>query len=64
MVFKALIKAEFSFPPADVAEHPNRPLSFEERNVLRFVAGYIMCHKVYTELDASSIPEKEEMFMY
>ena len=62
MVFKTLIKAEFPLPPADVAEHPNRPLSFEEKNAQRFVAGYV-CRKVYTKLDASSVPEKEEMML-
>ena len=62
IVFKELMKAEFPLPPPDIAEHPDRPLTFEERNALRFVAGYV-CRKVRTKLEVSSIPEKEEMVL-
>ena len=44
-VFKELIKVEFPIPPSDIAEHPDRPLTFEEQNAIQFVAGYI-CRKV------------------
>ena len=37
-------------------------LSFEERNALRLVAGYVRC-KVRTQLETSSIPEKGEVIM-
>ena len=60
MVFKELMKTEYPLSPPDIAEHPDRPLTFEERNALRFVAGYV-CRKVRTKLEATSLPEKEEL---
>ena len=61
-IFKELIKAEYPLPPSDVAEHPDHPLTFEEQNALRFVAGYV-CRNVHNELKTSSLPEKQEMMM-
>lgn len=60
MIFKKMIKVEFPLPPTDTTEHPDRPLTFEEKNALRFVAGYV-CRKVRTSLERSSIAGKNEM---
>ena len=59
-VFKELMKAEFPLPPADAKEHPHRPLTFEERNALCFVAGYVL-RNVYNKLEASVVPERTDM---
>ena len=59
-IFKELMKTEFPLPPPDAVEHPDRLLTFEEENALRFVAGYI-CRKVHTKLEMSTFPEREEM---
>ena len=62
MVFKESMKTEYPLSPPDIAEHSDRPLTFEERNALRFVAGYV-CRKVRTKLEATSLPEKEELIL-
>lgn len=60
-IFKKLVEVEFPLPPTDSIEHPDRPLTFEEKNALRFVAGYV-CRKVRTSLERSSIPIIEASF--
>lgn len=59
-IFKELMKTEFPLPPPNAVEHPNSPLTFEERNALRYVAGHV-CRKIRTELEKSSICGKDEM---
>ena len=61
-ILKHLIKVEYPLPPPDVAEHPDRPLTFEEQNALRFVAGYV-CRNIHNKLETSLLPEKQEMMM-
>lgn len=60
LMFKKLIEVEFPLAPTDSIEHPDRPLTFEEKNALHIVAGYV-CRKVPTSLEQSSIPEKDDM---
>ena len=59
-IFKELMKAEFPLPPTDAKEHPHRPLTFEERNALRFFAGYVL-RNVYNKLEVSVVPERTNM---
>ena len=59
-IIKKMIKVEFPLPPSDTIEHPDRPLTFEGKNALRFVAGYV-CRKVRTSLERSSIIGKDDM---
>ena len=59
-IFKKMIEVEFPLPPTDTIEHPDRPLTFEEKNALRFVAGYV-CRKVRTSLERSFIIGKDAM---
>ena len=55
-----LIEAEFPLPPTDSAEHCDQPLTLEEKNAFQFVAGYV-CRKVRTNLEKSSIAEKDTL---
>lgn len=60
-VFKELVKMEFSIV------HPNssdrtKPLTFEERNALRYVAGYIL-RKIRMKLETSSLPHKDALIL-
>ncbi len=60
-ILQELIKAEFPLPPAtQSSEHPDRPLTFEEQNALRYVAGYV-CRKVREDLESSSSTMKDDM---
>ena len=59
-IFKELTKNEFPLPPPNAVKHPNTPLTFEEKNALRFVAGHV-CRKVRTRLEESSTLGKDEM---
>ena len=59
-IFKKLIELQFPIPPEDGSEHPDRPLTFEEKNALRYVAGYV-CRKIRTNLEKSSLEGKDEM---
>ena len=43
-------------------ESPVIPLTFEEQNALRYVAGYI-CRKVRDRLESSSLPKKNDMIL-
>ena len=45
-------------PPSTVSEHPESPLSLEEHNALRYVAGYV-CRKV--KVDVSKSPDKDRL---
>lgn len=44
------------------AESPQCPLTHEEENALRYVAGYV-CRKLRKSLDSSSLPSKEDMIL-
>ena len=58
-IFDDLIKEEFLIiPPSTVSEHPESPLSLEEHNALRYVAGYV-CRKV--KVDVSKSPDKDRL---
>ena len=63
-IFKELIKIEFPVSTATTttSESPHCPLSCEEQNALRYVAGYV-CRKVRTKLETSSLPNKDEMIL-
>ena len=62
-IFKELIKLEFLVSTATTtSESPHCPLSYEEQNVLRYVAGYV-CRKVRTKLETSTLPSKDEMII-
>ena len=52
------IEVEF---PNNNSEHPDRPLSFEEKNPLRYVSGHI-CHKIHTNLEGLSTVGKDDIF--
>ena len=57
-IFKELIKE--AYPVVEISEHncesPGRPLTYEEQNALRYVAGYII-RKVRQKLETSTHPE-------
>ena len=60
-IFEELIKVEYPLPePTCSPEHPDRPLTFEERNALRYVAGYV-CRKIREGLESSTCATKDEM---
>ena len=60
-VFKCLIEKEYPLPETSTStESPVTPLTFEEQNALRYVAGYI-CRKVRERLESSSLPKKNDM---
>ena len=46
----------------DHCESPGRPLTHEEQNALRYVAGYII-RKVQQKLEKSMYPRKDEMVL-
>ena len=63
-IFKELTKE--AYPVLDIHGHdcesPGRPLTHEEQNALRYVAGYII-HKVQQKLEKSTHPRKDEMLL-
>lgn len=61
-VFKELIKHEFPVNPTNSSETPQHPLSYEEQNALRCVAGYV-CRKLRERLKSSSISKKDDMIL-
>ena len=60
-LFKALIEMEYPVSDAQT-ETPHQILKSEEENALRYVAGYV-CRKVRVNLEASSIPNKDDMIL-
>lgn len=63
-IFKELIKE--AYPVLEIHGHdcesPGRPLTHEEQNALRYVAGYII-RKVQQKLEKSTHPRKDEMVL-
>ena len=63
-VFREL--AAIHFPvhcsESNETEHPSRPLTHEEENALRYVAGYVI-RKLHERIDSSSNPRKDEMVL-
>lgn len=59
-LFKELIKMEFIVDSKKDKTLP--PLTHEEKNALRYVAGYV-CRKVHDRLKQSSCPGKEVMML-
>ena len=55
-----------TYPVVEISQHdhesPGRPLTYEEQNALRYVAGYIIC-KVQQKLETSTHPRKDEMMI-
>ena len=63
-VFKELIRMEYPVA-ADTTtsgESPKYPLSYEEENALRYVAGYV-CRKLRVRLESSSFSSKDDMIL-
>ena len=63
-VFKELIKMHYpvSCCEGNETELPSRPLTCEEQNALRYVAGYVI-RKLRERIDSSSNPRKDEMVL-
>ena len=63
-IFKELMKE--AYPVVEISGHdcesPGRPLTYEEQNALRYVAGYII-RKVQQRLETSTHPRKDEMVL-
>jgi len=58
-MFKELLKMEYPLPEVSTNTCA-RPLTLEEKNALRYVAGYIV-RKLQSTLESSSISKKDEM---
>ena len=62
-VFKDLVKSEYPVNPATPSSNsPMSALTFEEKNALRYVAGYV-CRKVREQLESSSLSNKDELIL-
>ena len=63
-VFKELIKMHYpvSCGEGNESELPSRPLTCEEQNALRYVAGYVI-RKLRERIDSSSNPRMDEMVL-
>ncbi len=62
-MFKELIKNKYAIPETGSSEEQLCPLTWEEENALRYVAGYV-CRKVQDKLKSSSRPDKENMLLF
>lgn len=60
-IFKQLLEEQHTVSETNTKAQPN-PLSWEEENALRYVAGYI-CRKVQQDIQKSSLPNKEDMIL-
>jgi len=60
-LFKELIKLEFTVDDPQNPK-PMPPLTHEEKNAVRYIAGYV-CRKVHSQLKESSCPGKAEMML-
>ena len=60
LMFKSLLKSTYSL--ADRTFQPPSPLTINEANALRYVAGYVCCH-LRKIIEASAHPLKEEMIL-
>ena len=63
-VFRELVAIHFPVhcSESNETEHPSRPLTNEEENALRYVAGYVI-RKLRERIDSSSNPRKDEMVL-
>jgi len=60
-LFKELIKLEFTVNDA-VDHKPLPPLTHEEKNAIRYIAGYV-CRKIHSRIKESSCPGRTEMML-
>ena len=61
-VSKKLLELELKVAENNDTGAATCPMTWEEVNALRYVAGYI-CHKVQSKLAKSSVKDKEEMVL-
>ena len=63
-VFKELVMMHYpvSCGEGNETELPSRPLTCQEQNALRYVAGYVI-RKLRERIDSSSNPRKDEMVL-
>ena len=63
-VFKELITMEYPIAvhTTTPVESPQCPLTYEEENALRYIAGYV-CRKLRERLESSSLPSKDDMIL-
>lgn len=62
VVFKELVHQHHQISTTETQSGIS-PLTFEEENALRYVAGHV-CRKVQAQLNSSSIPNKDDMVLF
>ena len=62
IIFKELLRVKYSVLANDCDSERPGPLTVNEVNVLRYVAGYVCCH-LRKKIEASSHPLKEDMVL-
>ena len=62
IIFKKLIKAQYPLSDS-TAESPDRPLTYQEQNALRYVSGYVI-HKLRHRFEKSHHPKKTDMILF
>lgn len=64
VVFKELVKQQYQISgSATETQQDISPITFEEENALRYVAGHV-CRKVQEKLKVSSIKNKDDMILF
>ena len=63
-MFRELVAIHFPVhcSESNETEHPSHPLTNEEENALRYVAGYVI-QKLHERIDSSSNPRKDEIML-
>ncbi len=63
LIMEKLIKRQFSDSQCSDSIEPNvTPLTYEDKNALRYVAGYV-CDKLRKKISASKLPSKESLLL-
>jgi hypothetical protein len=62
-IFKELIQNKYAIPETGCSAKTLTPLTWEEENALRYVAGYV-CRRVQESLKRSTRPDKEKMVLF
>ena len=62
-IFKWLMKAQYPLADGSATESPGRPLTYQEQNALRYVAGYVI-RKLCSQYEASHHPKKNDVIFF